>query len=230
MDEKGVQTDAVPEGTTLPEAEKPQPQPLTEERIQQIVAEQTELAKREIQSVKDRARNEVAEAQRRARLAEAEAVSYKSSFTGLDEETQRDVELRQLRGRDRFYQQQQQLEEQGRQQDMLGKKLQDSLKSHLDSLGIDLNDKRIDWAKDEPEYIAGRSKFDASIAKILKENAKMSEKTQTDKFAEMERKLRVDLGLDSVDTSISAGVTTDWRKLSSEDRIKQGLKEGQKKK
>ena len=73
MDEiKDVQQDEVSKETPSPKGEESKeetPQPLTEERIQQIVAEQVELGKREIQSVKDRARLEIENAERRVRLA-----------------------------------------------------------------------------------------------------------------------------------------------------------------
>ena len=59
--------------------------------------------------------------------------------------------------------------------------------------------------QDEPDYVAGRSKFDASVASILKAEVKVSEKKAEDKFADMERNLRSELGLDSVDKSASAG-------------------------
>lgn len=208
-DNESVQPDVVLEGTPSPEAEtkeQPQEQPFTEAqeaRLQQMMADAKESGRREMQGIKDR---EVAEAQRRARLAESEAASYKTSFSGLDEDTKKDIELAQLRNQAQASQSLSQEDAQRQQQDAYFTSLNDSLIRHLDALGIDKDDKRIDWAKDAPDYLAGRSKFDASVVRILKEDAKVAESKRKQEFADMELKLRKDLGLESVDTSASPGV------------------------
>ena len=51
-------------------------------------------------------------------------------------------------------------------QETLARALQDSLVAHLEELGIAPDDKRIDWAKDSSDYVQGRRRFDASLAKI----------------------------------------------------------------
>lgn len=209
-----VQEGTTPSGETPPKPgvePSPTPQPLTEERIQQLIAEGAskfieqgkEVGRREMQSIKDR---EVAEVQRRQRLAEEETNVYKSSFSGLDEETQRDIELKRARSQVQFYQSAEQQETLRRQHEAYAQQLNAQLDAHLESLGIDKTDKRVDRAQDALDYLSGRSRFDASVARIIKENAKAAEVKWTSSFKEMERKLRKELGLDSVDATISGGI------------------------
>ncbi len=197
-----------------PKPEPQTPQPLTEERIQQLIAEATqkaidqgkEVGRREMQAIKDK---EVAEANRKARLADMRARNYEESFTGLDEETRQSIELKQARGQVQYYQSAEQEERARQTQEAYIQKLNESLVNHLETLGIDKNDKRVDWAKDAGDYLEGRNKFDASVARILKEDEakrlKEAGEKQTNSFKEMELKLRKELGLDSVDTSVSGG-------------------------
>lgn len=180
--------------------EKSQAQPFTPEqeaRIQQLTAEAKEMGKREMQGIKDR---EVAEAQRRARLAEGDSQAYKSSFSDLDDETRDKAELARLRGRE------QQQSQQGQWDDFRSNLIQ-SLQDEASALGIDPNDERIDYAPNEADYFAGRKRFTASISKITKENQKMAEDKQSQTFKDMEAKMRKELGLDSVVTDTSAGVS-----------------------
>ena len=115
MDEiNDVQPEVVAPETTLPEGEKPKeetPKPLTEERIRQIMNETVEQGKREIQSVKDRARLEIENAERRARLAESDTAGYKTGFDDLDEGSRDKAELARLRGRNDYFTQKQQEKE-----------------------------------------------------------------------------------------------------------------------
>jgi len=222
-----VQTEQVSTGEPVsseaqvsPEGEKqPEIQPFTPEqeaKLQQIVTEAAsraaevakEAGKREMQGIKDR---EVAEAKKAARLAESRAKIYESSFEGLDEDTRKDVELARLRGESQYHQTARQEEEKQKAQEAYFDQLNKSLVSNLESLGINPKDERVDWAQDAPYYIQGRSRFDSSVAKILKENELKRIKEIEDKakaaFDEMERKLRVELGLESHDTSMSGGGT-----------------------
>ncbi len=205
-DKENVQSEAVsPEGGDVspevkpevkPEGE-PKEQPFTSEqeaRMQQLMAEAKETGKREMQGIKDR---EVAEAQRRARFAEGESASYKSSFSNLDDETRKDLELAQLRSQVPQYQAFMRDEEQRKQAESYRQNLQGSLVEHVKALGIDPDDKRIDWAENETDFLVGRSKFDASMARILKEKQGEAEKKLKDDFKGLESQLRKDLGLDS---------------------------------
>ena len=243
MMDENVLTDVVPEGTPLPEAEPPQEQPLTKEMIQQMIADAASLAekqgadkgRREMQGIKDR---EVAEANKRVRLAEGRARSYEESLSGVDEETQKDIRLRRYENQDKQNQSFAQEEEARRQGETFTQKLNDSLIAHLESLGIDPNDKRVDWAQNESDYLTGRSKFDASVASILKEKATVAEsdmeKRLTAKIEETLNKKAVDAGLESHDKSASGGAGKDDftsrtanpdRPITGED-IKQAKKDG----
>lgn len=220
MDEETVQQEQVSEETTSQEGEKPlegekpsEPQPFSEEqeaRMQQLLAEATskgvETGERRMQSTKDR---EVAAAERRRKQAEGEASAYKTSFEGLDEETRGATELVHLRSRVKGFESFEQEERTRREQDAYFQKLDESLANQLDLMGIPKDHKDVDWAKDAPDYFAGKARFDVSVAKILKENAKVTEQKAEDKFKEMETKLRKDLGLDSVDTTTSPGAGSD---------------------
>jgi len=211
MPEENVQAEQTSVGEAVstevkPEVEpkvEPQTQPLTEERLQQILTQEREKIR---QSSRDIAKAEVEQANRRAKLAEAELSTIKSSFNNLDEDTRKEMELATLKGRDQQYQSLIQEDEQRKGSEAYRAKLQGSLTEHLEGLGIDPNDKRIDWAENEADFLAGRSKFDASVAKIIKENQSEAEKKMKDDFTQLEAKLRKDLGLDSVDTSASSGV------------------------
>lgn len=251
MDTDDVQKDVVPEGTSLPEGEKPpesekppegerppEPQPLTKEEVQQMIAEATaqarEVGRREMQGIKDR---EVGEANRRARLAESRVTAYDTSFKGLDEETQKDVELARLRGESQYYQTFEQDEKQRREAELYGQRLMDSIVDSVKLLGIDPNDKRIDWAPTETDPLIARGKIDASVAQIVKDDAKVAEtKLEERLLARIEAdnlKNRVDAGLESHDKSASEGAGGDSSSrianpdyVITQEDIKQAKKDG----
>ena len=205
--------------------EEPKEQPFSEEqeaRMQQLIAQATSTAeekgKREMQGIKDK---EVAEANRRARLAQNEVASYKSSFSGLDEETQKDVELARYREQDKYFQSTAQEEEQRRKESEYIQKMNNSLIEEVKVWGIDTEDKRIDFASDAPDYFTGRKRFTDSLQKIVRENQAKAEREQGEKFANLEKKLRKDLGLDSVDTTAGGGGGND-----SDADFKKGIGDG----
>ena len=181
--------------------EEPKEQPFNEEqeaRIQQLVSQASTVAKeegrREMQGIKDR---EVAAADRRTKEAEN---AFKSSLDNLDPEVQKDVELARYRSREKD-------EGQREQSDTYFKKLQDSLVESIEAMGIDKNDKGIDWATDEADFIAGRSRFDASVVKILKGKESEKDKVLDDKLKKFETDFRKKYELDNVDTSTSPSVS-----------------------
>ncbi len=194
--------------TETKEKEQSKEQPFNKEqeaRIQQMVAQASteatnqavEAGRRQLQGEQDRNKN----VDRRARLAESRVAGYETSFKGLDEETQKDVELTRLREQDKHYQSTAQEDEQRRQQDAYYQQMNQSLIDEVKSWGVDLEDKRIDYASDAPDYFAGRKRFIDSLQKIVKENQKKTEEKQGEDFKNLESKLRKDLGLDSVDTT-----------------------------
>ena len=189
--------------------EQSQAQPLTEERVQQLIAEATtkavtqakEAGRRELQGEQDRNRN----AERRARLAESRVAGYETSFKGLDEETQKEIELARYREQDKYVQFTAQEEEQRQKEAAYFQQMNDSLLEEVRSWGVEPEDKRIDYASDAPDYFTGRKRFTDSLQKIVGENQKKAEEKQAEDFKNLESKLRKDLGLDSVDTTAGGG-------------------------
>ena len=236
-DDKGVQPDEVPEGTELPEGEtKPEDQPSDEERITQLVkdevARQTNGAKREIQGVKDKAKAEVVRERDRAQSAEDTLADYDKGFEGVDPEQasriKAEARLKGYERRDREGVQRQAAEQ-------AVKDFEGSLTEHIKDLGLDPDDDRLDWGKDlslnTPGYFYTRqNKFLKSVAKITKEVTKAADDKRSQEFKDLEARLRKDLGIDSVPTEAPGGAAVkDWRKMSPEQRIRAGLKEGQRK-
>lgn len=232
-DDNVIQPDATSKkGEALPEdaEEQTQEQPLTEERIKQIVAEATgtatEAARREIQSIKDKARSEVEVAQARAQLAEGTLAGVE----GTEELDPQAVKLAKYEARDKILRQQAFVTQRQQQQTVFAQKFNDSMNQFVTSLGIDPNDKRIDWGNDAKDYWEKQERIATSVSKIQKENQKVAEEKLTQQQVDFEAKIRKDLGLDTEDTSISPGVGVDFQKLSPEEKIKAGLKEPKKKK
>ena len=192
-------------GDAPPEAETPQPQPLSEAqeaRVAQLVAEQMEAAKetgrREMQGKKDR---EVADAQRRARFAEDSLGRVRGKYSELDPEARQTLQNEDLQAEVNFYRTREAQESQERQATAFTQTLNASLLAHLEDLGIDSHDKRIDWANDATDFVQGQTRFNKSVAKIVKEDKSKVHKDADEKLA----KERKEQGLDSVDTSIPVG-------------------------
>jgi len=212
--EKVVQAEeASTEEQTSTETQESQAQPLTEERIAQIVAEQvgiaTDKAKGEIQSVKDKARVEVERATRRATEAEGAVGAYKSKLSEVDSETAATLRLAELEEKERFYKGRDATEAQRTQATQFDNAFVDSMNQFITSMGLDPTDKRIDWGTDATDYLSKQGKILASVSKISKETAKVAEEKLDQKLKDEIAKTRQDLGLDSVDTTTSAGVGSD---------------------
>lgn len=220
------ETEAKAEEKTEEKAEeKSQEQPLTEERVQQLIAEATatavdkakEAGRRELQGEQDRNRN----VERRARLAESRVKGYETSLSGLDEDTQKDIELARLREQDKYHQSTAQEEAQRQQQGAYLQQMNDSLIDEVKSWGIEPEDKGIDYASDAPDYFTGRKRFSDSLQKIVREKQKVAGEEQVQRFKDLEKGLRKDLGLDSVDTTAGGGGGSD-----SDAEFKKGLGDG----
>lgn len=219
MTEQTVTTGQVPlEGQVPPVVVKP-PEPSAEEQkltelIQKQVAEAvgkaTDLAKRELQSVKDKATAEVKQAQRRAQLAENTMTATRTHLQTVDPDVAKEMELAQLRAEREGRTTLEQEDTQTRQEEAQAKALQDSLLANLEALGIDSKDKRIDWAEDSPNYIQGRGRFDASVAKIVKEEKQTMQSGLEQRLKDLEAKVgRVaaeeNIEANSVSTAASSG-------------------------
>lgn len=217
--DKGVQG-VVPAGT-VPAAEvkppeagvKPpeaQAQPITEERLQQLLAQQAETLKRSLQSEKDKAVAEVRrEAEKALRRERLEKDAIKASLKGYDADSgkspQEALELAELRARDQVYQQSEVEEAQRKQSEAYNQQLRASLVDSLKELEIDLEDKRVDWGEGAPDYLTGRSRFDKSVAKIVRENRTKEKDSLEKRLKDVE--LRINKEANSVDTSVSGSAS-----------------------
>lgn len=211
MTQENVQIEDVSkEGTPLPESIETQPQPSMEERVAKLVQEQVELATRKLQSASDKAISKIQrEAETKTRLAEDTLASIESSFTDMGVDPSQ-TELAKLRARDKYYSQ---LDTRQKQESAAQQTVNDfeaNIRQHITDLGIDPDDKKIEWGDSANLNLTERQgKILTSVSKIQKENAKLVEDKAEQRFKELERKLRKDLSLDSVDTTTSAGVATD---------------------
>lgn len=208
--------------------EEPKEQPLSKEqeaRVQQLVAEETvkavteakEAGRRQLQGEQDRNRN----VERRARLAESRVNAYETSFKGLDEDTQKDIELERYREENKQYQSTAQEETQRQKEAAYYQQMNDSLTEEVKSWGIEPSDKRIDYASDAPDYFTGRKRFSDSLQKIIKADAQKEMDDLREDVKKQNLKNRKDLGLDSVDTTAGGGGGSD-----SDKEFKKGLGDG----
>ena len=198
------------ETTSKGTEEQSKEQPFNEEqeaRMQQLMAQTASTAKeegrREMQGIKDK---EVATAQRRASQAEATVGAYQGKMSELDPEAAGALRAAGVEVKERYYQGRDAEEAQRGQQEAFARRANESLLTHLRDVGIDPDDKEIDWARDATDFVEGRSRFDASVAKILRGKTVAKEKELDTKFEDMRVQTRKDLGLDSPDTTTSAGI------------------------
>jgi len=191
------------------------PEPLTAEKVQEMieaatikaVAEAKELGKKELQSAQDRNKAELARARRRAEEAENTLGAARTHIQGIDPEIAKDVELLELRARERSRTTSEHEETTSRQQETQAKAIQDALAAHLETLGIDRKDERLDWADDATDYASGRARFDASVAKIILEEKKTTESSFEKRLKELEAKVAGDsTEANSVETTTPIGV------------------------
>ena len=206
-----------PVSSTTEITEIVEPSALTEEqeaKVTQMIANATEkavadakdLGKRELQSSQDRNRAEIARVERRARLAEGTLGATQTHLESLDPEVAKDVELAQLKAEKAGRLTLDQEDATRYQQEIQGKVLSDSLSTHLTTLGINPKDSRIDWATDSSNYVQGRSRFDASIAQIIKEEKQTMQDGLEKRLKELESKMtQAGIEVNSVDTAASVG-------------------------
>lgn len=200
QDAEVVQPDVVPEGTIPPEPEV-QPEPLTEAKIREIITDATKEAKREIQSVKDKARAEVEAAQGRAGLAEDTLAGLEKEGI-VDSET---TELNRLRARDKHYQTREAQAYQRQQMEVFAKNFRANMNQFITEMGVDPDDKRIDWGDDVRDYLSKQQRILASVGKIGKETKEGFEKRVKQEAEDKVARDRKEAGIDSVDTSASLG-------------------------
>ena len=212
-----VQTGAVPMGTTSNEAPQPQ-EPLPEQKmeamIQQKVADEikkaTEVARREIQSIKDKSKAEVESAVRRARLAENTLTATRAHLQTIDPEQAKEVELAELRAKEHGRQTMEQEEAMAREQMEFHQKFQSTLAQFITYLGVDPSDKRIDWADDaQYNYLERQRRVLDSVAKIQKENVQTTQSSWEKRLKALEAKEgQANIEANSVNTAVSQGAAT----------------------
>ncbi len=212
QEEKSSTEETTSEETKAETKEESKEQPFSgeqEARIQQMVAQASaeatkqavEAGRRQLQSEQDRNRN----VESRVRFAEGKANALETSFKGLDEETQKDIELAKYREMDKYYQSSAQEESQKQQETDFWGRINNQVLTNLDNLGIPRDDKRLDWGEGSRDLPEARARLDASVAKIIGENKKVAEDKMKDDFKTLESNLRKDLNLDSVDTTAGGG-------------------------
>ena len=199
-----------------PPAEPVKPaEALTEERVQQLIAEATaravesgkQFGRRELQSQQDRNAAEVARASRRAQVTENTLGAVRSHLQSYDPEVAKEMELAELRAERQGRMSLEQEERLQQQQEVDGKALQESLYAHLETLGIDAGDTRIDWAEDSNNYTQGRSRFDASVAKIVKEEKQTMQSGLEQRLRDLEARInQANIDVNSVEATTSGGV------------------------
>ena len=188
--------------------------PEQEAKVQELVAQATtkvveearKTGRQELQSQQDRNRAEVARIERRALTAEASTGAVMKQLQATDPEMAKEVEFANLKAREatRVVQDQEGVLKQ--QQETV----YSSLQSHLQSLGIDTKDPRIDWAMNTNNATEGRSRFDASVAQIVNENKQVTTSGLEQRLKELEAKIGqaniANIEANSVATTPSPGV------------------------
>ena len=200
-------------------------QALTEERVQELIAQATikavevakEAGKRELQSAQDRNKAELARMEKRARTAESTLTAARTQVQNIDPEVAKEMELAELRAEKQARTTEEQQDVLSQQQSSQAKAVQESLNAYLGELKIDPKDARLDWADDAKDYISGRTRFDASVAKIITEERQTVEGSLAERLKALEAKIIAgETEANSVNTAASVGVTEG----SDEDFVK----------
>lgn len=207
-------------GTVAPDAKTSQDQPLTQEAVSKLIedaiAPVKEATKREIQSVKDKAKTEVEKAIRKAELAENTLNQARARLRETNPEVVAELEAAELKETVRHYQSRDAEEQTQQQLAQFDQTFKTNVNQFVTELGLDPSDKRIDWGDDAKDYLDKQSRILKSVTAIQKAETKKADEKRTQEVKDIEARLRKDLGLDSVDTGNPVGansVKTDDRKL-----------------
>ena len=203
-----------PEGTVPPAvATPPEPSPeekiaaLIERKVTEAIAVAIEPAKREIQSVKDKATREVADAQRRARASEGTLTAVYSHLKTVDPEVAKELELAELRAKEQGRLTMEQEEVMTKQQLEFHQQFHSNLTQFITGLGVDPADKRIDWAGNAPNYLEAQQRVLDSVAKIQKETIQTTQSGWEKRLKDLEDKVKqANVEANTVDTTTSPGV------------------------
>ncbi len=215
-----ITVESVSPVVTSPEQVVKPPEPTPEEILNQKISEavskalatETEKSRRELQSAKDKALAEVQTAQRRARLAETTLGATQKHLETLDPETAKEFELARLRAESSGRQSLEQEEQAAQYQMAVVQKFHENMTQFITGLGVDPNDKRVDWASDAPDLLTAQQRILDSVARIQKENVKSTELELDKKIKEAEVRIKKELGYvenNSVSTTASLGASSD---------------------
>ncbi len=189
--------------------------PEQEQRVQQLIAEATakaveqakELGKRELQSQQDRNRAEIARAQGRAKLAESSLGAVKTHLQQIDPEAAKEMELAEYRTKEKERATIEQEEAVRAYQMEVVNRFHAQMSQFVTNLGIDPNDKRLDWAADAPDLLTAQQRILDSASKIQKENVQTMQNSLEKRLKEVESKIgQANIEANSVETTTSPGV------------------------
>lgn len=218
QDADNVQPGEVQEGTEpkeegLNEEQTQEKQPLTEEGVREILAQERERTERilgKFQSEKDVAVKRAREAERRASFAESFASGLETNAGDGDPDK---AELTRLRAREVARQRADSEAQLVRNREKFETDFRDNSTQILTSMGVDPKDERIDWAEDAVSYSSGgqpyidyltkNKRILKSAAKILQENAKSEKEKMEQRFKDIES--RISQEANSVETPVSGG-------------------------
>lgn len=242
MDDKTVQGEQVSQETASQEAKveskaEARPQPFTaeqqsalQEMLKQLAAEAEDRGARKMQGIKDR---EVAQYRRQAEQAQGTSYAIRSKIADLDPDVQKELELAELR---QFRAQMAQEVAQRQQLEAMEgtiRAFEEQMAEHVKELGVDPNDKRIEWGDKSTDLITRQKTILSSAGKIVKEQRSQMEKTLEKKLQDFESEFRVKYGLESDKAGAGVGATEgdQWLKDFAEGKIpatKENLKKAQK--
>lgn len=181
-------------------------------QIEALTKQITELkisSTREIQSAKDRALAEL----KKSKSAESALTAIRNRVVSTNPDLAKDVELEMLRAEAQRVRDLEGTSEAAQRQEAFRAKFKADLEEALADMGLDPKDSKIDWAEDAEDYSAAQKRILKSAAKIKKEQ-EVASKAELQKQAEVQlketvAKLRKELGLDSVDTSLGGAGASD---------------------
>lgn len=202
--------------TTQKAEEKPaEPQVLTKEYVQQMIADATagaveqakQLGRRELQSEQDRNKAELARMERRAKQAESTLGATRTHLQSLDPDAAKEFELAQLRAEREGRQTTEQEEQMAQYQANVVQGFHDKMSQFITGLGLNPADPKIDWANDAPDLLAKMGRIQDSVAKIQKENAQTIQSGLERRLKELESQVKkVNVEVNSVETTAPTGV------------------------
>jgi len=227
-DDQIVKEDAISEeGEALQEAGKPEEtsteQPLTLDAVKQLLADGIteatakamesgkELGRREMQGKKDQ---EVAAAQKQARNSEEILARIKARYAQSDPDAYQGILNDEMSGKLRHYEQQETERQSQERAGVTIKNFEDTMADLISGIGLDPNDKRIEWGDRNSMNLTQRQKAIADSAKkAFQEDSVAREEKHNKELKEMEsritQKLRKESGVDIHDTGSGGGNSSD---------------------